>query len=142
MNLVLDNIIFSIQASGGISAYWAVLISNLLNDLDISSQCLFIEPDKGYNNIFRKEIDIPPEKILKSKINLPIGIERYLSCKYHKESVFHSSYYRIVKNKNIKQVVTVHDFTYEKYYNGVTKKYTCVAKEKCYKKCRCYYLYF
>ena len=36
--------------------------------------------------------------------------------------MFHSSYFRICKNKSTKNIVTVHDFIYEKYGKGLSKR--------------------
>ncbi len=132
MNLTLDNIIFSIQSGGGISAYWAGLISHLLCDPDMLPHCTFYEYSRANNNFFRKDLNIPTEKIIRSHKAIGSNIERYLSCKCRKTpSVFHSSYYRVANtSKHIKQVVTVHDFTYEYFYKGLTKYLHIWQKKK------------
>jgi mannosyltransferase len=42
--------------------------------------------------------------------------------KKHIPKVFHSSYFRICKNNSTKNIVTVHDFIYEKYDKGLRKR--------------------
>ncbi|MCP3674774.1 MAG: glycosyltransferase family 4 protein, partial [Gammaproteobacteria bacterium] len=114
----LDNIIFSLQKMGGISVYWYELLKRFVND----EQChLDIYQLKGGN-----------EHVLASLINrlklpaqlettLPVVIARYLPfrLKVTDSSLFHSSYYRIAPGA--KNVITIHDFTYEYYRTGLAK---------------------
>ena len=102
MNTIYDDIIYSLQKSGGISVYW-----QMLED--------FISVDRRlvYNNrtknIFYKERE--NEQVFESKL----FFERYRSVFFDREVpfIFHSSYYRICRNKNAVNITTVHDFTYE-----------------------------
>jgi mannosyltransferase len=76
MNLVIDNIIFSLQNSGGISVLWSELLSRYLleNDLKIN----FIENKN--NNIFRKNLNIQNHMLLESSIiKFPLCFDRYLN---------------------------------------------------------------
>ena len=113
MRVTYDNIIFSLQKAGGISIYWAELIKRLKNKKDIT----YFESNNS--NIFRKEIDIN----IKNESRLPLKILRYLPFinKIPKKSIFHSSYYRISVQKDVVNITTVHDFTYEYYRTGVSK---------------------
>lgn len=113
-SIVLDNIIFSLQLSGGISAVWENLIRHLIVDRRFDSQ--YVECNKSCHNIFRKEIDIPSSLILHRGSKLTF-INRYRDFKMNTEEdyVFHSSYYRLSKDPGAKNVTTVHDFTYEYY---------------------------
>lgn len=43
---------------------------------------------------------------------------RYFDAKNIKTDLFHSSYYRLSKNRKVKNITTVHDFTYEKFTHG------------------------
>lgn len=127
--IILDNIIFSLQKNGGISVYWSELIKNLLSQ---DNEVRFIEQSElAKKNIFRKKIEIDNGKILK-KNNRMTNLKRYLPIQIplgNKEDnfyIFHSSYYRFPLKKgfnNIKifQIVTLHDFTYEKYSKGLKK---------------------
>lgn len=49
MNIVFDNIIFSLQKAGGISIYWTELIKRIVKKDNVS----FYESQNS--NIFRKE---------------------------------------------------------------------------------------
>ena len=113
MKIVYDNIIFSLQKAGGISIYWTELIKRFKNKGEI----LFYE--KKNNNIFRKIIfyDVINESTLGFKIL------RYLPFikKLPEKSIFHSSYYRISLQKDIANITTVHDFTYEYLRTGMAK---------------------
>jgi len=119
MNIYYDNIIFSLQKSGGISVVWFELLQRILNDSELNVKFL----DFPNNNIFRKRLIISPEKILKNHFNnYPIKLQRFLNPNYQNEqNIFHSSYYRTNKNPNSINITTVHDFTYENFYNGFGK---------------------
>ncbi|RXJ67397.1 glycosyltransferase [Halarcobacter ebronensis] len=112
MRIVYDNIIFSLQKAGGISLYWSELISRLKN-LDITFY--------GYKNenIFASNFNIE----VKEESLLPYKINRYLDFKRKipKGTIFHSSYYRISNQKDVVNITTVHDFTYEYYRSGLAR---------------------
>jgi glycosyltransferase involved in cell wall biosynthesis len=113
MKIVYDNIIFSLQKAGGISIYWTELIKRFKNKGEI----LFYE--KKNNNIFRKLIFYD----VKNESTLGFKILRYLPFikKLPEKSIFHSSYYRISLQKDIANINTVHDFTYEYFRTGMAK---------------------
>jgi mannosyltransferase len=119
MNLIYDNLIYSLQQAGGISTYWAELSARLIRDeIDVK----FIESENI--NIVRKELNIPNKNILQDR-SLPLIINRFLSLplpKIHNSFIFHSSYNRISGNKNAIQVMTIHDFVHEKFYSGLRQK--------------------
>ncbi|WP_264319288.1 hypothetical protein, partial [Paraclostridium bifermentans] len=76
MKIFYDNIIFDLQRAGGISVYWYELIDRLLkNNISVN----FIEHENS-NNIFRKELNISEDKILREK-RIPLKFLRYLSLK-------------------------------------------------------------
>jgi len=121
LNLVFDNIIFSLQKAGGISIYWNELIKRFNNS---ENKNIFFEENN--NNIFRKGISL--DSIPESR--LPVLILRYLPfCKkIEKKSIFHSSYYRVSLQKDVINIVTVHDFTYEYFRHGLAKKIHMLQK--------------
>ena len=86
INLHLDDIIYRLQGKGGISTYWTELSSI------ISASQYF----QMHHTVGRK-------------------ITRYLPV-HTNAQIFHSSYYRIPLGKNVKTVVTIHDFLYEYGY--------------------------
>lgn len=120
--LLLDNIIFSLQRSGGISVVWQEHISRLVKNKFFS--CRFIEYDDAPRNIFRNNIDIPAEYIETFSSRF-LQVKRYFNIKdsgYKTPYIFHSSYYRIDKNRFAKNITTLHDFNYEYFIKGIRKK--------------------
>ena len=123
MRIILDNIIFSLQKSGGISIVWQELIKGILRNPIFSIYCVEYTV-KG--NIFRDKIHVPLNRIFHRSSCL-LSIKRYFDVKIKDKEpfIFHSSYYRICSNKKAINVTTVHDFTYEYYYSGIKKKIHC-----------------
>ena len=127
MKIVFDNIIFSLQKSGGISVYWYEVINRILKQSRVSS--FFIEDKENSINIFRSNLKIEAINKLKNKVYLFNYLHRFreINLQLRNDSfIFHSSYYRtlskgIKKKNNIIEVVTVHDFIYERYVNGLKK---------------------
>ena len=111
INIVYDNIIYSLQETGGISKYWTELIKRQKKNI------VFYESEN--ENIFRKSLKISTLK--ESKIFL--FILRYLPFlkKIKSNSIFHSSYYRTSFQKDIVNITTVHDFTYDYFAKGLPK---------------------
>lgn len=111
INIVYDNIIYSLQKAGGISKYWTELIKRQKRNV------VFYELKN--QNIFRNSLKISTLK--ESKI--PLLILRYLPFlkKIKLYSIFHSSYYRTTFQKDIINITTVHDFTYNYFAKGLSK---------------------
>jgi len=112
--ITLDGIIFGLQVYGGISNYWGRLLRHFDSSQGIASHVVLpkrlqyadYDPNWHANSTSRKEL-------------VPTAISRYLDVHNHERSdVFHSSYFRLPKNKSIKYVVTVYDFIYERYGRG------------------------
>ena len=135
MNIVFDNIIFSLQKAGGISVVWYELLKRVLNDQDINSKFL----NEESSNIFYNKLDIPDERVTKYPFGfLPTPIQRYLNPNISEGGgIFHSSYYRIADNQNYINVTTVHDFTYEYYRSGLSKFIHSRQKARAIKKANC-----
>ncbi|QSB27966.1 glycosyltransferase family 1 protein [Flavobacterium sp. CLA17] len=121
MNVLLDNIIFSLQKAGGASVLWQQHIKQLLNDTEYN--CSFLEYDNAQLNFFRNQLSIDKEKI-DLKNSRFLGIKRYLNLNSQLSSkhIFHSSHYRVEKGKSAINVTTVHDFTYEFFIKGLAQK--------------------
>lgn len=130
LNIIYDNIVFSLQKSGGISVYWKELIDRVQKKESINLKML--EHEDAKSNIFRKELDIENEKIGTLSDFPTLKIRRYLNPKLKCDeiTIFHSSYYRVGIGKNIKNIVTVHDFTYEKKMNNLIGKIHIKQKKK------------
>lgn len=121
MKIYLDNIIFSLQKSGGISVVWKELLERILKSNDLN--CILIEYDNAKSNFFRSQIKINRNSI-KSKFSVLLLVRRYLDVRLNNKNkvIFHSSYYRISTSKNVINVTTVHDFTYEYFFKGLPRK--------------------
>ncbi len=113
MKIIYDNIIFSLQKAGGISIYWSELIKRLENKKDII--CF----ESSNDNIFRKHLNVQT----RIESIFPLNILRYLPFmkRIPNKSIFHSSYYRRSMQKDVINITTVHDFTYEYYRTGIAK---------------------
>lgn len=121
MKVYYDNIIFYLQNFGGISVYWNELSKRIkfASNVDLKFIELINTKNKFSDRIFVNESDIVYER------KLSIKILRYLPVinkMVHGNSIFHSSYYRFSLNKNIKNITTIHDFTYEFHMGGLSAK--------------------
>ena len=125
MKIIFDNIIFSLQKSGGGSVYWYELIKRFLKT---NNEIMFLKEDHKSNNIFRENLEI---KRYKSSSILSHRISRFLPVfkKLDDKTIFHSSYYRILLSKKVINVTTIHDFTPEYFYHGLSKKINYIQKE-------------
>ena len=99
MQVIYDNIIYSLQRYGGISVVWNELRQRARQDADIALT----------------ELDYT---------HMPYRwLERYRipDFKADTPAVFHSSYFRILPQKGVCNVTTVHDLTYHFYRKGLPK---------------------
>lgn len=119
-NILFDNIIFSLQKSGGASVVWQEHIQRIINEDGFV--CRFIEYDNANTNMFRKLLNLPKDSITKLSSNF-LSVKRYLNLNTPNDEpfLFHSSHYRLNNNKLCKNITTVHDFTYERYVNGIRR---------------------
>ncbi len=114
--LLLDNIIFELQRVGGVSSVWKSIIGAVSKDAKLNAK--YLKSSKG-QSCCGKGID--SSKIIED-LNIPLFIRRYLRVHYRKDiKLFHSSYFRVHASPAVKNVVTVHDFVYEKYDTGIRK---------------------
>lgn len=100
MKVIADNIIFSLQRYGGVSVVWSEFLFRARKDKEIELT----------------ELNYPQ--------SLPLRfMERYRVPDYKAEvpSVFHSSYFRVLPQKGVHNVTTVHDLTYHFYRHGLAK---------------------
>lgn len=100
MNVVFDNIIYTLQRNGGISVVWTELLRRARADKDL--QCA--------------ELDYVQKMT-------PRPLERYWIPAYlaAAPAIFHSSYFRVLPQKGVHNVTTVHDLTYHFYRRGLAK---------------------
>lgn len=118
MDIYLDNIIFFLQKAGGISVYW----TELLHGLAAAKQRLhLIEPRGKSGNLLCETLGLGNTVTRKSQ--WPVTLERYrpISTRLERPAIVHSSYYRVAHDLYAANVVTVHDFTYERYRKGIAR---------------------
>lgn len=108
IQIIYDDIIFSLQKAGGISVVFTELYKRIK---DNTFHYLY---DNANENFFYDENLFANKKILSSSF---LNLKRYLNPIVQKDEpfIFHSTYYRTCKNKNAINITTVHDFTYEYY---------------------------
>jgi mannosyltransferase len=108
MTVHIDGIIFSLQRHGGISVYFRELLERLQRDR-IDAQLSLEAP--------LLQDALPPAQTRSAR-----RLERYRDCRPLAEgrtaTVYHSSYYRLPQGSTARQVVTVHDFAYERCQSG------------------------
>ena len=118
--IYFDNIIYSLQKSGGISVYWKILE----DFIPVTKRLVYAGREQNIFFISRNR-EIP----LKTKILF----ERYKNVRIKTNSnlpfIFHSSYYRFCKNRNAKNITTVHDFTYELFRSDLKSKLHKIQKK-------------
>lgn len=130
MKIIYDNIICSLQKTGGISVYWNELIKRMLEK---KQEMHFLMRSDADNLLIRQDL-LPNIRVLPKRF---LGLDRFCNIKTNFDSrphIFHSSYYRLSKSKQACNVVTVHDFTYEKFLSGMgkvlhtTQKFNAIKK--------------
>lgn len=121
MNIFLDNIIFSLQKSGGASVVWQQHLKRLLEDKEFKLH--FFEYEDANLNLFRELLSID-RGVIDLKSSQFLYIKRYLNFQpINKDKhIFHSSHYRVENSKNAINITTVHDFTYEHFIKGIKQK--------------------
>lgn len=126
--IYLDNIIFSLQKSGGISIVWYEMLKRLIVS-DLKEETCFLEYNATEVNLFRRILWLPNKCVCTKKYWL-LSLQRYINpvIKEDKKFIFHSSYYRTCSSKNAINVTTVHDFTYEYFAKGIKKYIHCWQK--------------
>jgi mannosyltransferase len=126
VKIFYDNIIFSLQKAGGISIYWSELIRRFKESESITFS------EYKNTNIFRETLDIKTKR----ELYLIKKIARYLpfTKRLTTNSIFHSSYYRISLQKNVANITTVHDFTYEYFSTGIKRLVHSWQKGNCVKR--------
>lgn len=113
--IIFDNIVSTLQHTGGISVLFSEIENRLTRD-----------------RIAFERIDFNASRVsTNSKIQKSRLLERYRPCSISSKipAVFHSTYYRTPANKkNLITVTTVHDFTYERFVGGLKRAVHSVQK--------------
>ena len=115
--ITLDCIIFGLQRFGGISNYWAKLVEHA--NVDPALDCSLTVPKhltyRDLGDEWKRRMPVLRER-------LDARLTRYLKAPVvNGDSVFHTSYYRLPNRRVAKYVVSVYDFTYERYRTGLAR---------------------
>ena len=113
ITIVIDNIIYSIQKIGGVSCVFYENTKRLLEDNRFIVN--FLEREDAGNSFYRKLLNIAPEHIIRKGFR-NLMFDRFINPKLgiKEPYIFHSSYYRISRDKAAVNITTVHDFVYER----------------------------
>jgi mannosyltransferase len=119
-SVLLDDIIYWLQKNGGASRYWYELSARLTQS---GAEVYHLRRPEATPNPWAKSFN--PKRSIATGITF-IKINRYLDCAFPRKLklqkstlIFHSSHYRVLIDKSVANVVTVHDFTYEMYKSGL-----------------------
>jgi len=120
MKIIYDNIIYWLQKDGGASRYWHEITSK---SVSIGIDCNFIDIGAETTNPWFSGYSTNHQIESSTSIRIEMYKDCEVSCQSNhlNDTIFHSSHYRVPKNKKIPNVVTVHDFTYERHNNGIRK---------------------
>lgn len=139
MKILYDNEIFTIQKYGGATRYFYEIISRLVQKSEvgiilymgrhINKYELEKYEDKYLKFYGKRIVHIPKTKLLSKRIQKPLFEKFRAKTEY---DIFHQTYYANYEKKaGTKSIVTVHDFTHEKFsdvFSGLDD--TMKAKEK------------
>lgn len=100
MNILFDNIIYTLQRYGGISVVWTELLRRARIDKDL--QVTELDYTKDLTPRFMERYRVP-------------------AFQPHEPTLFHSSYFRVLPDSSVKNITTVHDLTYHFYRHGLAK---------------------
>lgn len=115
MHVVFDNIIFALQKAGGISVVWQELLNCAIKDSSYQKTIL----DYPSQNVCRQALELREDVV-----TLPMRtLERYRQPSYQVKdnTIFHSSYFRVLTQRNMQNITTIHDLTYHYYRKGLPK---------------------
>lgn len=116
--LVFDNIVFSLQRTGGISRFWSKLVGRHAGN----PSARFVE-HASLINLYRERLALARHTIVPDH-RLPLRVARYLDFRRGFDSeqhIFHSSYYRSNHHPSAINVATIHDLIYEKFESGLAR---------------------
>jgi mannosyltransferase len=112
MQIFLDNIVFTIQKAGGVSVYWYELLQGMCNaGLPVS----FLNAGLNPGNIFERQLNYQQHPCIRESW-IPPKYLRYLPLQYTlpHSAIFHAGYLRVSPQKDVLNIMTVHDFAHER----------------------------
>lgn len=123
-SLELDCIIFGLQQFGGISNYWARLCQYVRKDESLQTQLLLPKTIK-----YSQFDHLLPTQVTSVREVVTPKLARYLPASVNvSDCIFHTSYYRLPRGRVTRYIVTVYDFTYERYRTGLARRIHSLQK--------------
>lgn len=123
MKIHLDDIVFSIQTMGGISVFWSEFLQKI--GKSASQQFCLIRAGQPKNTI--SKFDWSKEQVNDTKISIYALRALPLLKRLSPKSIFHSSYLRVSLQKDVCNIVTIHDLAAEKKKIGGFRRYLKLA---------------
>ncbi|HVI44785.1 MAG TPA: glycosyltransferase family 1 protein [Chitinophaga sp.] len=113
MQVYLDNIIFNMQHTGGVSVYWYQLLLGLSRT---GIPLHLLKAGQRSFNIYEQRLSYSNMECIQEESNIPPKYLRYFPLQYElpEEALFHGSYLRVSPQENIANIMTVHDFSHER----------------------------
>ena len=129
IKIYLDTLVFGLQKIGGVSVVWYEYVKRMLNDEEINLTLLDINSD--YVNFLFNSLDTSKVRHEKEK-GQNLQLLRNKSPKIVSDDIalFQSTYLRTCKNKNIKNVIMIHDITHQLYFKGIKRILNTYQKKK------------
>ena len=122
--LIFDNIVYSLQRSGGVSRFWSKITEPYVDNAH------FIERKDATDNLYRHTQQLAhtlPDHHLFKKISRYLNFRLPFNGEKH---IFHSSYYRINRAPGAINVTTIHDLIYERFGSGLGNRLHIIQKRQ------------
>lgn len=132
ISLYSDEVIFRMQRAGGVSVYCGELLSRAMKDPDVEVRLL----DSGSNidNLVYREKNLSSIRSINERSSNLMAQRVFEADLSEGEKgrpiVFHGTYFRTAKNRDVVNILTVHDFTHQKYYSGTSRFLNNILKRK------------
>ena len=123
MKVVFDDIVYSLQKTGGVSVMWSEITRNP------PFPATHIRYSDAEGNMFAEKPE-GHEYEIRSATGL-IG-KRYFNIRRHEETpyLFHSSYYRVCLDPKAINITNLYDCTFERYFHAPIYKVHLAQKKK------------
>lgn len=112
MELFLDNLVFTIQHTGGVSVYWYELLRGLCA---AQLPVRFLNAGMNAENIFEQRLNYSAYPCVRESW-IPSACLRYLPLRYKlpRAALFHGGYLRVSPQQDVVNILTIHDLAHER----------------------------
>lgn len=130
IHVIMDTLVFGLQKMGGVSVVWCEYIQRLIKDSRINltlmdipvnyiSSMFSLIDTRNANHIPERNMNLQLLRNTKPRFSVP-----------NVPTIFQSTYLRICRRKNVKNVVMVHDVTHQFFGHGIKKWLNTFQKRK------------